>query len=307
MYSDLITGFDGSPSGRDALALTRRLAVASGAHPTVVTVYSSAARSADVVTYGEHGNSLARAEALLEEARKALKDIPGATFTAVSETSVARALHRVADDVDAALVVLGSTHRSALGRVLPGTTAEAILRAVPVAVAIAPAGFAEHADTHFGVVTAAVDGGGDTERVARMAGQIARCSETTLHLVTVLDRPFTAGATHAGGLGYATLRDAVREAATDTLERAAQAAGDDIETERHVHEGAVVDELARRSAESDLLVIGSRRFGPLRRIVLGRVTGGILHAATCPVLVIPLHTAEERDDAVVPMAEAGVR
>jgi nucleotide-binding universal stress UspA family protein len=156
-------------------------------------------------------------------------------------------------------------------------------------------------------VTAAVDGGDDTERVARMAGQIARGSETKLRLVTVLDRPFTAGPMYAGGLGYATVRDAAREAATDTLERAAQAAGDDIETERHVHEGAVVDELARRSADSDLLVIGSRRFGPLRRIVLGSVTGGILHAATCPVLVIPLHTSEERDAAVVPMAEAGIR
>jgi nucleotide-binding universal stress UspA family protein len=109
---------------------------------------------------------------------------------------------------------------------------------------------------------------------------------------------------YAGGLGYATLRDAVREEATDTLERAAQTAGDDIETERHVHAGAVVAELARRSAESDLLVIGWRRFGPLRRIVLGSVIGGILHAATCLVLVLPRHTSEERD---VPVAEAGVR
>src|SRR6478609_1546345 len=40
MYSDLIIGFDGSVASRDAVALGRRLARATGARPTVIYVRS---------------------------------------------------------------------------------------------------------------------------------------------------------------------------------------------------------------------------------------------------------------------------
>jgi len=42
LHRDLTIGFNGSPCGRDTLALARRLVRASGARPTVVTVYCAA-------------------------------------------------------------------------------------------------------------------------------------------------------------------------------------------------------------------------------------------------------------------------
>jgi universal stress protein family protein len=54
-------------------------------------------------------------------------------------------------------------------------------------------------------------------------------------------------------------------------------------------------------------VLGSRGFGPLRRIVLGSVSTKVLRSAACPVLVVPRHSAESLDDAVVSLAEAAAR
>lgn len=37
----------------------------------------------------------------------------------------------------------------------------------------------------------------------------------------------------------------------------------------------------------DLLVVGSREYGPVRRVLLGSVASELLHAAACPVIVCP--------------------
>jgi len=58
----------------------------------------------------------------LAEARAMLADVPGVTYRAVAETSLARALHHAAEEAGAALIVLGATLRAGLGRVIPGTT-----------------------------------------------------------------------------------------------------------------------------------------------------------------------------------------
>jgi nucleotide-binding universal stress UspA family protein len=306
MFSDLIIGFDGSASARDALAFARRLALATGAHPTVLYVRPYTALSAKITVGARDLTWSAEVECVLDEARALMADVTGATFAGVAETSVARALHRAAEDTDAALIVLGATHRSRIGRVVPGPTANAVIHAAPCAVAIAPAGYADRAvHRPFGLIVAALDGGDETERVARIAGRIARRADAALRLVTVVR--YTSGQ-YAGRLGYGPrMIDAMRDASTDTLDRATAAAGPDLDVERRVAEGVVADEVTRESDGADLLVIGSRAYGPLRRLALESQTGRILHAATSPVLVVPRRAAEQLDDAIVPLAAAGAQ
>jgi nucleotide-binding universal stress UspA family protein len=305
VYSDLVIGFNDSPAARDALVFARRLALATGARPMVLYVRPSTGLSAEVTADSDDLSWEAGVEAKLGAARELLAGVPGATFEGVADRSPARALHRAAGEADAALIVLGATHRTGAGRVVPGTTADAVIQAAPCAVAIAPAGYAatEQAGP-FGRVTAAVDGGEETERVARVAARIARRAGGTLRLVTVVDVPYSDGPAFTGNLGYGSLEDVVRETGAQTLERAAGTAGAGIEVETRVAEGDLADAIARESEGADLLVIGSRGYGPLRRVVLGSSTGKILHAATSPVLVVPRRTAEELDDAVVPLGAA---
>jgi nucleotide-binding universal stress UspA family protein len=45
--------------------------------------------------------------------------------------------------------------------------------------------------------------------------------------------------------------------------------------------------LVERSRELDLLVVGSRGYGPVRHALLGSVTSKLMESAACPVLVVP--------------------
>ena len=52
--------------------------------------------------------------------------------------------------------------------------------------------------------------------------------------------------------------------------------------------GEVVDELSMVSERGvDLLVCGSRGYGPVRRVLLGTVSSALLRQASVPVLVVP--------------------
>ena len=54
-----------------------------------------------------------------------------------------------------------------------------------------------------------------------------------------------------------------------------------------VRSGEAWEELRDAGRELDLLVCGSRRYGLLRRVLLGSVTARLIRDAECPVLVIP--------------------
>jgi nucleotide-binding universal stress UspA family protein len=45
--------------------------------------------------------------------------------------------------------------------------------------------------------------------------------------------------------------------------------------------------LARESGQLDLLVVGSRGFGPLRAVLLGSVSSGLVRSAESPLVVVP--------------------
>src|SRR4051794_7602459 len=256
--NDLIIGFDGSLGAHDALAFARRLALATGGRPRVVCV-----------------RSRGPVEPMLDRARELIGDVPGARFDATSGTAAARGLCAAAADAEAALIVLGSTHRSRVGAVMPGTTAEAVIRAAPFAVAIAPAGYAERGPRRpFGLVAVAVDGGAESERVVRIAAGVAEGARADLRLVSVVDGPHADGAFYAGSLDYVAALKARRAAAVAALDRAASVAmSADVEVERRLCDGPLAAEVANESRSADL---ARDRFARPRvaRAVRARSRGG---------------------------------
>jgi nucleotide-binding universal stress UspA family protein len=80
------------------------------------------------------------------------------------------------------------------------------------------------------------------------------------------------------------------DAAARQRERARLGAALDGIGEREVGYPVVGDpatELTRRSGHLDLLVLGSRSHGPLRRLILGSTSRHLVRHAACPVLVLP--------------------
>jgi nucleotide-binding universal stress UspA family protein len=60
---------------------------------------------------------------------------------------------------------------------------------------------------------------------------------------------------------------------------------DDVTPEIAV--GTPWKELALRSADLDLLVVGAHAYGPVRRLVLGSTSTRLARHAACPLLVTP--------------------
>jgi universal stress protein family protein len=48
-----------------------------------------------------------------------------------------------------------------------------------------------------------------------------------------------------------------------------------------------VDQLVELSATVDLLVLGSRAWGPVRRTVIGSTAAHLMRKSHCPLLVLP--------------------
>jgi nucleotide-binding universal stress UspA family protein len=61
-----------------------------------------------------------------------------------------------------------------------------------------------------------------------------------------------------------------------------------VEAADELLEGDVVEELAALDDhECDLLVCGSRGYGPVRRVLLGGVSRQLVRRAACPVVIVP--------------------
>ena len=136
----------------------------------------------------------------------------------------------------------------------------------------------------------ATDGSEDAALAARAAADLSERAGSELHIVHVLPRFPRYAYPGVTPRVYSRVLDEDLRGARDLLEE--QVKG--IETrgvrvaESHTRRGPTVDEILDLADElgADLIVVGSRGLGPVRGLVLGSVSGGIVHGATSPVLVL---------------------
>ncbi|HEX3239541.1 MAG TPA: universal stress protein [Solirubrobacterales bacterium] len=254
MYRKILVGYVDTAQGREALALGRILATASEAELKIITAPDD---------HGEDLAHLARAE-------------------------------------EADLVVLGSTHRGPIGRVIPGATVERLLGHPPCAVAVAPPGFGRSEDGDSGwrplsgdvddpglrVIGVAYDGSGAAEEALKTAVDLAIPNRAALRVYTVARKfPHVPGANgDSRGPGVPTeaevLRGMLHEAVAE-LPSEARALP--------VFMRGFADDMVIEAVETgvDLLVLGSRAGGPLRRKAHHSITSSVIQRACCPVLIAP--------------------
>ena len=210
----------------------------------------------------------------------------------VTGTSAASALHDAAEKHDAGLLVVGPSGAAKRGRVLAASTPARLLAGSPCPVAVAPAGW-EHEEPP-GTIGAAFRDTEDGREALRAAVVLARRAHARLRVVTVVEAGLRAALeadpSYMAGRRGTTVDDVVgeyqlfarraAERALDELE-----ARDDAEVETWVGEPAgILIELTQRL---ELLVCGSRGYGPLRAVLLGAVSRRVVAEAHCPVIVVP--------------------
>ena len=135
-------------------------------------------------------------EALLLVAREALPDSDRVMIHAIPSDSAARVLSEVAEAEQADLVVVGSSRRGALGRLLPGTTAERLLHDAPCPVAVAPRGYSGGDIRRIGV---AYDGSPEADAALRAAESLALEIGAALTVYCVVDPTMPAAGMIAAG------------------------------------------------------------------------------------------------------------
>jgi len=274
--------------------------------PTIVIGIDATDRSRDVVAFArqfEHAHLIAATsfpvggapgygvlrDAALDTLANATQDLAGVEIRAIAETSPARALNDLALATGADLVIVGSTHTGRLGRVLPGSTGEKLLHGSPCSVAVVPHGYAEHRVTKIGV---AYDGSDEAHAALETAAGLAVSFGARLELVGVAGLDWYAGPAIAGGAGYEldTLREETKQRLRKQLDEALELLPPDAEAVLRTGEPA--EELIKRTERLDLLVTGSRGYGPLRAVLVGGVSGQVIRGAHCPVIVVPRRAAQ---------------
>ena len=288
MAKPIIVGFDPKSSDRSPVAFALRAARFTGAPLVVASVGSGAAPEGGAQEDLEPGAGDA-----LDELKREL-DAEGVAVESVEleSTSAARALHEAAEERDAGLLVVGSTGRGTVGRVLPGSTAERLMHGAPCPIAIVPHGW--QAGEGLNTLGVAFVDSEEGHEALRGAYALARRAGATLRVLTAVKPGIrtTYGGLEAGGdvqrgRGETDVEGALRVRAEAGLRDALAALGDDVAVETDAFVEDPADVLIGVSQNLDLLICGSRGYGPLRAVLLGGVSRRLAAEAHCPVIVLP--------------------
>lgn len=273
MFKHVIVGVDGHEGGRDAIALAKRLCAEDGEF-TLSYIYHGDVHIWRGSSPPYEASEEQRSREILEKTR----DEAGleAQLRSVGSPSVGRGLHELAEAVGADLLVIGSSRRGAFGRVLIGDDTRAALNGAPCAVAIAPAGY-EHHPALMREIGVGWNGSPESDHALAFARKLAGDLHTKLSAFEAVYFPARAyvGPAFPDATTIQELVDAAREhiAKLDGIEP-------------HAAYGDPAEELAMYSASLDLLVIGSRGYGPIGRLVHGSTAQHLARTARCPLLVL---------------------
>lgn len=282
LFGTIVVGCDGGERGRGAVSLAHAIASASAARLLLVGVHHTPPLPYPDTYRAQRGR--------LEHDLRALRDelAPEADVRIVVDLSPAHALRHLAESEGADLLVVGSRHRRRLQRIVEGDCAMQVLHGASCAVAVAPDPVAPRPQLRR--IGVGVDDGAESALALTIARTLAERCGAELWLTTVvedaipvwLDVPPASSASERLSEIMTERLSAGHELLDARLDECAGVAA-----HGEVLVGDPAGELILASERWDLLVLGSRRWGALRRLALGSTSERVIRHAACPVLVPP--------------------
>jgi nucleotide-binding universal stress UspA family protein len=202
-------------------------------------------------------------------------------------------LERAMEELHPELVVVGTTHRGRTGSALLGTTAERVIHVSRCPVAVVPHGY-QRPEHGVRLIGAAYTPTPEGREALHAAAALARIGNATVRAIRVLDPKHAEMQSH--GMMAQQHHDAAPEEGIEARERltaegeladaVAELSGD-VPTELDTLYNDPADGVLAAAGQLDLLVMGSRAYGPRRAVLLGSVSRKVAERAPCPVLVVP--------------------
>ena len=196
----------------------------------------------------------------------------------------------IAEEIGADLVVVGSRGLGLLRRALLGSVSESVVRRAHCSVLVVRG---QDRDGGYlpGRVLLAHDGSKGAGEAERIAAEISAATGSVLDIVRVLEAELykpSPGPEYWEGW-EADLEGSKRQVEAFLDERARSLREEGVEVgETHLAIGDPDKEIVRFAEDehADLIVLGSRGLGRLRRALLGSVSDSVVRHAHCPVLVV---------------------
>jgi nucleotide-binding universal stress UspA family protein len=196
----------------------------------------------------------------------------------------------LAEELRVGLVVLGSRGRGRLRRALMGSVSTGVLRHAHCSVLIAR-GHEDEREPCLGKLLVAVDGSEEATAAAQAATEIARAADSEVHVAYAMQeeryRPRLGPEMWEGW--EEGFKRAKRSARSWVEQEAQRMKGEGaIKVEPHLLIGrpdAAIVWLAEEMG-ADLVLVGSRGLGAMRRALIGSVSDSVVRHAHCPVMVL---------------------
>jgi nucleotide-binding universal stress UspA family protein len=300
MFEKILVGYAGDRAGRDAVALAARLASVSGGELIVVYPYHPLLSTVS----GEVAEERVRGElgALLDDDQLA----SSARYHWSSSSWPIRALHELAAYDACDLIVLGAARERLERRHV--SLMERMLHGAPCAVAAAPRDYAARRRPPARQAQGARQAGGGFPRVGvgfsdsqegraaiALAKEIAQRGGATLRIIAGSGLSPSLASYGFSSSSLPAIEDQMHADTEATLERVARELHLGERSRLEVRRGEPGRVLSDASDELDLLVLGSRAYGPARHALLGSVSAYVMRNARCPVLVVPRGAASAAD------------
>jgi len=275
MFKKVLVGVDGRPYGRDALALAVRLMDPDG-ELTLVHVHSGELHPVHAVTPGLLAEEHEASMKMLERERSAA-DVEAELLSVVA-LSPGRGLHQLAEEQDADLIAVGSCSHGVFGRAMLGDDTRTALNGAPCAIAVAARGYSEH-PAPIAKVGVGYDASPESKAALALACELAARTNASVRAREVVSIPTYAFT----GLMPPAIGESIEEMLKVANARMQALPG----VEGRAVYGLTGEELAAFGDEVDILIVGSRSYGPVRRLIVGSTSDYLERHARCSLLVLP--------------------
>lgn len=266
----IVLATDGNAPAAAAVRLVAGLAHRGRTSVVVVSVcgFETVLAEAEKVGHYDPVAGRRRAEAACGEAVARLRAAGFQADGMVEEGDPAQEILKVAARADAELVVVGAGHTRRLEVLLLGSTSTKILHTAPSSVLVVHAAADEP-----GAVLVGTDGSDGSRQAVRALADLLDPRRARVQVLAATGA--VVGAAETDDVGRSARQAA--EAAADEASAILRQAGFEVGVE--IADGDAATTLLERADEHDLVVVGSRGLGAIRRALIGSVSDALARQA----------------------------